>query len=167
MRNIPFNLEINDHKSALENFAFAFTKNTDDANDLVQDTFLKAIRYSDLYKQGTNMRGWLYTIMRNTFINNYRSTIRRRDVLDTTEELQSYQLIKSASKNQAEGTLISDDINKALDHLTEAYKVPFLKFFEGFKYHEIAEELDIPIGTVKTRIFMARKMLMSKLKMYN
>ncbi|MET1055464.1 MAG: RNA polymerase sigma factor [Pedobacter sp.] len=167
MKNITFSSEINSHKSAMQNFAFSFTKNNDDANDLVQDTFLKAFRYSELYKDGTNLRGWLYTIMRNTFINDYRATVRRRSIIDTSEELMSYQLVTSASRNQAEGSLIGDDINKALKNLPDAYLVPFLKFFEGFKYHEIAEELDIPIGTVKTRIHEARRLLKTKLKMYN
>jgi len=164
---MSFNLEINDHKPALENFAIAFTKNTDDANDLVQDTYLKAIRYSYLFKEGTNMRGWLYTIMRNTFINDYRATSRRRTIMDTTEDLLSVQLLKSASKNEGEGTMISEDISKALKKLPASYRVPFIKYFEGFKYHEIADELDIPIGTVKTRIHEARRLLKATLKMYN
>lgn len=167
MENITLSLAFNSHKPALQNFAFSFTKNNDDADDLVQDTFLKAIRYSNLYTEGTNLRAWLYTIMRNTYINNYRMTSRRNKIIDTTEELQSYQLIKSSATNRAEGSFVGEDINKALNNLSDAYLIPFIKYFEGFKYHEIAEELNIPIGTVKTRIFMARRMLRGKLKMYN
>lgn len=167
MSNITFNTEINEHKPALQNFAYSFTRNTEDANDLVQETYLKAIRYSGLYTKGTNLRAWLYTIMRNTFINDYRSLTKRRTIIETKETLESYDLVKSSSRNQAEGALISDDINKALNHLPAHYLIPFIKFFEGFKYHEIADELGIPIGTVKTRIFMARRILQAKLKMYN
>ncbi|SEA61560.1 RNA polymerase sigma factor [Pedobacter hartonius] len=167
MRNIAFSSEINIHKPALQNFAFSFTKDNDDADDLIQETFLRAMRYANLYKDGTNLRGWLYTIMRNTFINNYRADTRRKKIIESTEELMSYQLVKSSTRNKAEGQFIGDDINKALDQLPPAYLVPFIKYFEGFKYHEIADELNIPIGTVKTRIFEARRLLKAKLKMYN
>jgi len=167
MKNMAFSLQMNEHKSALENFAFSFTKNINDADDLVQDTYLKAIRYANLYTEGTNLRAWLYTIMRNTFINDYRSTIRHRKVVETHEDLLSLHLVKSASSNKAESSLIAEDINKALKNLPAVYRTPFIKYFEGFKYHEIADELNIPIGTVKTRIFNARKLLKSTLKMYN
>lgn len=167
MKNMAFSLQMNEHKPALENFAFSFTKNINDADDLVQDTYLKAIRYANLYTEGTNLRAWLYTIMRNTFINDYRSTIRHRKVVETHEDLLSLHLVKSASSNKAESSLIAEDINKALKNLPAVYRTPFIKYFEGFKYHEIADELNIPIGTVKTRIFNARKLLKSTLKMYN
>lgn len=167
MKNMAFSLQMNEHKPALENFAFSFTKNINDADDLVQDTYLKAIRYANLYTEGTNLRAWLYTIMRNTFINDYRSTIRHRKVVETHEDLLSLHLVKSSSSNKAESSLIAEDINKALKKLPAVYRTPFIKYFEGFKYHEIADELNIPIGTVKTRIFNARKLLKSTLKMYN
>ena len=166
MNNILLNSELNDHQTALNAFAMNFTRNADDANDLVQDTFVKALRYSHLYQEGTNLKGWLYTIMKNTFINNYRKLDLRREHILTTEELFSSQLLKSAATNLGEGTLVEEDINKALKNLNPACLIPFIKYFEGFKYHEIAEELNIPIGTVKTRIHEARKYLKHDLKMY-
>jgi RNA polymerase sigma factor (sigma-70 family) len=120
-----------------------------------------------MYKEGTNLKGWLYTIMRNTFINNYRSVSKRQAIVTTSEDLNSVQLSISASKNLAENKFIQKDINAAMSALSPEYYIPFIKYFEGFKYHEIAEELNIPIGTVKTRIHIARKMLKANLKMYS
>lgn len=162
-----FPYQINDHKASLRTFALNFTKNIDDADDLVQETLLKAIRYSKLYVEGTNLKGWLYTIMRNTFINDYRRMVKQRSIIDTTEEINSAQLYNSASHNQANNKFISDDVNKALAMLSTEYYTPFIKYFEGYKYHEIADMLNIPIGTVKTRIHVARQLLKSNLKIYN
>lgn len=167
MENISLNHQICNHRSCLESFAMKFTKDLEDANDLVQDTLIKAIRYHHMYKQGTNLRGWLYTIMRNTFINDYRKGSRRNMIIETSEDLSSYQLYNSATTNQGENKFVMEDINKALEQLQPEYSTPFLKYFEGYKYHEIAEELNIPIGTVKTRIHMARQTLKGQLKMYN
>lgn len=166
MNNISFNLQICDHKPMLESYAYNFTKDVEDANDLVQDTLIKAIRYAEMYKEGTNLKAWLYTIMRNTFINNYRRGNKRNSIMDTTEDLTSSQLKASASNNQGENKFVMDDINRAINNLQSEYATPFLKYFEGFKYHEIAEELNIPIGTVKTRIHVARQVLKSNLKIY-
>jgi len=167
MKNIVFTNQINTHQSSLKSFAIRFTQNIDDANDLVQDTLLKAIRYSDLYKEGTNLRGWLYTIMRNTYINDYRREVKKQALIYTEADLTSAHLMKSSTANQVEGKFVNDDIFKALGTLEPAYYIPFMKYFEGFKYHEIADELDIPIGTVKTRIHMARQVLKKALKMYS
>ncbi|HEY0177512.1 MAG TPA: RNA polymerase sigma factor [Pedobacter sp.] len=167
MNNMPINAQICLHQPSLQIFALRFTQNNDDAHDLVQDTLLRAIRYSALYKEGTNLRGWLFTIMRNTFINNYRQSSRHNKIVETTEDLASYQLVKSADSNRGENQFISEDIHKVLNNLPADYLNPFIKYFEGYKYHEIAEELAIPIGTVKTRIHMARQFLKNKLKVYN
>jgi RNA polymerase sigma factor (sigma-70 family) len=167
MENTPFDYRIISHKKYLYNFAIAFTKNFDDANDLVQDTYVKAIRYANLYTEGTNLQAWLYTILKNTYFNNYRSSTARSKIITVTEDYQSHQLLKSSTTNTGIGTMINEDITKALRTLPDDYSVPFLRYFEGYKYLEIAEEMQIPVGTVKTRIHMARKMLKAKLKMYN
>lgn len=167
MQNTIFNSEICKHQQCLESFAMKFTNDVEDANDLVQDTLIKAIRYHHLYEPGTNLRGWLFTILRNTFINDYRKKSRHRNLFDTNEEISSGQLSHSAIRNNSEDKFLLEDINKALDTVSDDYKTPFLKYFQGFKYHEIAEELQIPIGTVKTRIHMARQQLKRHLKMYH
>jgi RNA polymerase sigma factor (sigma-70 family) len=167
MVNNTFSYKVYDHKSALQNFAFKFTQNLDDADDLVQDTILKAMRYSKMFQDGSNMKAWLYTIMKNTFINDYRKASKRLSVMDTTEEISSAQLFKSASENNVNNKFISDDVNKALNKLNPDYYIPFTKYFEGYKYHEIADMLNIPIGTIKTRIHVARQLLKNDLKIYS
>jgi len=166
MKNITFNDAVCTHRSCLESFAMKFTQDVEDANDLVQDTLIKAIRYHYLYKTGTNMRGWLYTIMKNTFINDYRKGSRKNAVIQNTEDFTPQHLSRSATDNLGENKFIMKDIQTALGKLQPEYSVPFLRYFEGYKYHEIAEELNIPIGTVKTRIHMARKELKKYLKIY-
>lgn len=167
MSSITFTNQICDMRANLQQFAIKFTSNQDDAEDLVQDTIIKAIRYSYLYKEGTNLKGWLYTILKNTFINSYRRTVKKNAVMDTEEDLSSYQLYTSASTNNGVNKFVKEDINFAMNRLQPEYSIPFLRYFEGYKYHEIAEELNIPIGTVKTRIHVARKLLKANLKMYS
>ncbi|TKC09632.1 sigma-70 family RNA polymerase sigma factor [Pedobacter frigoris] len=166
MNTIDFNRHLITNQNALESFAFKFTHDYEDANDLVQDTMLKAMRYSQKFKEGTNFKGWLYTIMKNTFINGYRRTIKTRSLMSTHEEIPTAQFINGATRNSGENKFMMEDINNAMNKLQPEYLTPFIKYFEGFKYHEIAEELNIPIGTVKTRIHMARGLLKKNLKMY-
>lgn len=161
-----FNHELYLYKDSLRSFAFSFTKDADDADDLVQDTLLKAIHYAAKFKDGTNLKGWLYTILKNTFINSYRRKTKINSLVSVTDEITSDQLKFSASNNRGENKCMMDDIHKALDKLQPEYYIPFIKYFEGYKYHEIAEELRIPIGTVKTRIHAARGILKNNLKMY-
>jgi RNA polymerase sigma factor (sigma-70 family) len=162
-----FNLNIFSHKDSLFSFAFSFTKDTDDANDLFQETMLKAINYSSQFKEGTNLKAWLYTIMRNTFINNYRKSSKTDRIMTVTDDLTSDKLFLSASMNASEGKFVMDDIYKALEKLQPEYYIPFIKYFEGYKYHEIADDLKIPIGTVKTRIHVARQILKKQLRIYS
>ncbi len=161
-----FNHELYMYKDSLRSFAYSFTKDADDADDLVQDTLLKAIHYATKFKEGTNLKGWLYTILKNTFINSYRRKTKINSMVSVTEEISSDQLRFSASNNKGENKCMMDDIHKALDKLQPEYYIPFMKYFEGYKYHEIAIELQIPIGTVKTRIHAARVILKNNLKMY-
>lgn len=158
---------VNIHSVSLRLHALKFTNDVEDANDLVQDTLVKAIRFYKNFQEGTNIKGWLFVIMRNTFINNYRRIAKTRTLITQTDEISSVNLMHSSTKNQAEGKFIVGDINKALASLPEAYHTPFVKYFEGYKYHEIADMLQIPLGTVKTRIFVAREMLKKYLKTYS
>ncbi|MRX47885.1 RNA polymerase sigma factor [Pedobacter puniceum] len=167
MTKIEFNTLVMRQASSLKMYALHFTHDADDANDLVQDTMLKAITYYNKFKEGTNLKGWLYTIMKNTFINNYRRFVKINTFVTKTDEISSSQLSYSATVNGGEPKFVMDDIKKALSRLQEEYYVPFTMYFEGYKYHEIADHLAIPIGTVKTRIHVARKLLKKSLKAYD
>ncbi|MBE9599727.1 RNA polymerase sigma factor [Pedobacter sp. MC2016-24] len=167
MTKNEFNLQLHDHSVSLQSFALNFTKDIEDANDLVQDTMLKAVTYYGKFKEGTNLKGWLFTIMKNTFINNYRRLVKTNALITKSEDISSANLHYSASENTSGSKFIIGDINKALSTLQPEYYVPFIKYFEGYKYHEIAEMLEIPIGTVKTRIHVARQILKKYLKTYS
>ncbi len=167
MTKIEFNTMVTGQASSLRMYALHFTHDSDDANDLVQDTMLKAITYYNKFKEGTNLKGWLYTIMKNTFINNYRRFVKISSFVTKSEDISSANLVFSSTQNQGESKFIMDDIKTALGKLPEEYYVPFNMYFEGHKYHEIADHLTIPIGTVKTRIHVARKLLKKNLKPYD
>ena len=167
MTKIEFNTMVMQQASSLKMYALHFTHDADDANDLVQDTLLKAITYYNKFKEGTNLKGWLYTIMKNTFINNYRRFVKISSFVTKSDEISSANLVFSSTKNQGESKFIMDDIKNALGKLPDEYYVPFSMYFEGHKYHEIADHLTIPIGTVKTRIHVARKLLKKNLKPYD
>lgn len=163
---IDFQSDLGRFKSSLRSFALSFTKNEDDADDLVQDTFLKAVRYADKFKDGSNLKSWLYMILKNTFINEYRKQVRKKVFMEEATLLTADYLINS-SRNLGYNKCVNDDIHKALKKLPYECYYPFIRYFEGYKYHEIAEELNIPIGTVKTRIHGARIVLKKNLKMYH
>jgi RNA polymerase sigma factor (sigma-70 family) len=167
MTKIEFNTMVTRQASSLKMYALHFTHDADDANDLVQDTLLKAITYYNKFKEGTNLKGWLYTIMKNTFINNYRRFVKISSFVTKSDEISSPNLVFSSTKNHGESKFVMDDIKFAMDKLPKEYHVPFNMYFEGHKYHEIADHLDIPIGTVKTRIHVARKLLKKSLKPYD
>jgi len=161
-----FSLIADKHASALRSHAMKFTRDEDEAKDLVQDTLLKGIRFCANFERGTNIKGWLYVIMRNTFINNYRKDQKKQTLIVQEEEITSPSLIKSATRNSSGATFMMEDIRRALASVPEVYSYPFQRYFEGYKYEEISAELDIPLGTVKTRIHQARLLLKKYLKTY-
>jgi RNA polymerase sigma-70 factor (ECF subfamily) len=142
------------------------TQNEDEASDLVQDTYLKALTYRDKFQQDTNLKAWTYTIMKNTFINNYRRNSKVSMVMDNTADLYYLNSNKTADDSNPEAMLSHQEINKVVDGLEDEHRIPFQMHNTGFKYKEIAEELDLSIGTVKSRIFFSRKKLMSSLQDY-
>ena len=165
--NAPeFNYSIYKMSKSLKPFAMRLTKDSEDANDLLQDTLMKAFLNREKYADGTNLKAWLYTIMKNTFITNYQRMMRKNTFIDTTENLHYLNSSDNVIQNQANSTFMLDDINGAIEKLEESFKTPFMMYFRGFKYHEIAIKLDIPIGTVKNRIHIARKELKDRLSVY-
>lgn len=167
MTKIEFNTMVLRQAGPLRAYALHFTHDADDANDLVQDTMLKALTYYNKFREGTNLKGWLYTIMKNTFINNYRRFIKISSLVIKNDEISSPNLVYSSTKNLGEAKFVMEDIKRAMDKLPADYCIPFTMYFEGHRYHEIADHLLIPIGTVKTRIHVARKLLKKSLKPYD
>jgi len=154
------------HALALKGYALFLTQNRDDAHDLLQETYLKAFSNRERFAPDTNLKGWLYTIMKNTFINNYRRKIKRNTFSDQTE--QDYYINQPSQHipNQAESKMVMEDLNAAIANLPFELREAFMLNFRGHKYQDIADQFGIPIGTVKTRIHLARKALKRKLSVY-
>lgn len=166
MSALEYNHTISQMSKSLKPFALKLTKDSEEANDLLQETLMKAYKNRDKFSEGTNLKAWLFTIMKNTFITNYQKMVRRGTFIDTTDNLHFINSSDAEINNGAYGNFALRDINKAIDNLDDVYKTPFMMYFRGFKYHEIAVRLDIPIGTVKNRIHIARKQLKEKLRTY-
>jgi RNA polymerase sigma factor (sigma-70 family) len=166
MSTVEFNEALIGLEGNLQSFAMSFTRNREDAADLTQETMLKAITYRDYYTPQTNFKAWVFTIMRNIFINQYRRKVKSGQIFDHSKEL--YLLSNSGDNNDSPMNHVSGkEVNKQIAKLDDEYKTPFVMHFQGYKYKEIAEKLEIPIGTVKSRIFIARKKLMDLLPDYN
>lgn len=150
----------------LLNFAYVLTSNRDDAQDLLQDTTLKALDNKDKYVDNTNFKGWVFTIMRNIFINHYRRIMRSATVIDQTEDLYHLNIAQDSGMDTPEGSLSVKEITAAIDAFSDDYRIPFNMHIAGYKYSEIAEKLNLPLGTIKSRIFFARKKLQEQLKDY-
>jgi RNA polymerase sigma-70 factor (ECF subfamily) len=152
--------------STLELFTHRFTTDKDESLDLVQDTSLKALTYKDRFKSDVNLKGWLFTIMRNTFINNYRKTRREKTSKDNTKELYYLNVEDTYTSHSPESNYEYEDVWKNVHEIRQELVTPFKMLLSGYKYHEIARHLQIPIGTVKNRIFNARKEIQKKLSGY-
>ena len=134
-------------QSELRRFALKLTADAEDANDLLQETSLKALDNEEKYTPDTNFKGWMYTIMRNIFINNYRKTVRDQTFVDQTENLYHLNLPQDSGFESTEGNYDLKEIRKIVHSLPKEYRVPFSMYVSGFKYREIAEKLGLPIGT--------------------
>ena len=163
MTAIEFNHQLISLEDKLGRFALSLTSNRDDAKDLLQETMLKAITYREQFVQYTNLKAWAYTIMKNTFINNYRRNVRQNTAFDNTKDLFFLNQNKDTINVEPDSAYSAQEISKIIDSLEPEFKIPFKMHTEGFKYKEIAQKLDLKIGTVKSRIFFTRKKLMDTL----
>lgn len=153
-------------QSNLLSFAFQLTSDRDEAYDLLQDTTLKALDNEQKFVDNTNFKGWIFTIMRNIFINNYRRQTRTATIVDKTEDLFHLNLPQTSGFDTPDGAYAVKEISEVINGFPDDYKVPFTMHIAGYKYNEIAEHMNLPIGTVKSRIFFARKRLQIILKDY-
>lgn len=164
--NLNFKKKLMGLQGNLYNFACRLTADRDTAQDLVQDTTLKVLDNEAKYVENVNFKGWVFTIMRNIFINNYRRQVRSATVADTTEDLYHLNLSQESGLTSPEGSYAVKEISAAINTFSQEYKVPFSLYIAGYKYGEIAEKMGLPLGTVKSRIFFARKRLQNMLREY-
>jgi RNA polymerase sigma-70 factor (ECF subfamily) len=166
MTALEFSSELISLNDNMERFARCLTYNAEEAKDLLQDTYLKALSYRDKFIEFTNLKAWAFTIMKNTFINNYRKSVRENAIIDNTKDFLLTNNLEVSHIGRPFSELACKEINGAISSLGDEFGVPFIMHTKGFKYKEIAETLNLNIGTVKSRIFMARKKLMETLNDY-
>jgi RNA polymerase sigma-70 factor (ECF subfamily) len=166
MSTIEFDTKFNTLTASLNAFAYNLTKNSDDAKDLFQETAFRAITNRDKFRPGTNFKAWLFTIMKNIFINNYRKRVKKNTIIDNTDNLYFINSGDSSIGNDAGRNILLKELNKMIERLDDSIKKPFMMHYVGYKYQEIADELELPLGTVKSRIFFARKALKDQIKVH-
>ena len=166
MSPLEFNQILLGNTEFLKPFAFTLTRDNESAKDLFQETVYRALANKEKYHAGTNIKAWLYTIMRNIFINNYRKNAKQKTILDSTPNEYLLNLQQGTVANEAITGINMKDVQKAVHALPEIFRNPFLLYFDGFKYNEIAEMLHEPLGTIKSRIHFARKLLKVQIQRY-
>lgn len=164
MSTVEFITSFNALTDPLNSFAFNLTRDQDEAKDLYQETAFRAMTNRDKFMEGTNLKAWLFTIMKNIFINNYRKNKRKNTVLDSTDNMFVINSGKETVTNDAESNIILEELEVMVESLNPSIKIPFVMHYEGYKYQEIADLLDLPLGTVKSRIFFARQELQELVK---
>lgn len=163
MSSAEFNQMLITNADYLKPFAFTLTRDNETAKDLMQETLFRALANKEKYHVGTNIKAWMYTIMRNIFINDYRKKVRQQTTFDNTPNDFLLNHNQTAVANAAEVNLKLKDIQSSIHSLPDIFKHPFVLFFEGYKYNEIAALLKEPLGTIKSRIHFARKLLKEQL----
>ena len=164
MNALQFQKKLLSLQENMMNFALTLTANRNDAQDLMQDTTLKVLDNQEKFVDNVNFKGWVLTIMRNIFINNYHKIVRTQTVVDQDIDLYNLDIMNDSGFDNPDGAYQIQEITSAIESLNEELNVPFSMFVSGYKYNEIAEALDVPLGTVKSRIFFARQELKKKLK---
>jgi len=159
MSQIEFHSRFREMSPMLQAFAYNLTKNTEDAKDLMQETAFRAITNQDKFLAGTNLKAWLFTIMKNIFINNYRKKVKANTIMDSTDNLYYLNSGSTVISNFAESNIMMKELSSMVASLDDSIRVPFMMHYQGYKYQEIADHLGLPLGTVKSRIFFARKEL--------
>ena len=187
MNALQFQKKLLSMQENMMNFALMLTANRDDAQDLMQDTTLKVLDNQEKFVDNINFKGWVLTVMRNIFINNYHKIVRTQTVVDQTfavcpgkkpnhkivrtqtvvdqgVDLYNLDVVNDSGFDSPDGAYQIKEITKAINSLNDELKIPFSMFLSGYKYNEIAEKLCVPLGTVKSRIFFARQELQKVLK---
>ena len=166
MSTLEFNQLLLSNTEFLKPFAITLTRDNEAAKDLLQETMYRALANQEKYNVGTNIKAWLYTIMRNIFINNYRRKAKQATILDSTPNEFLINHAQGAVANEAITSINLKEVQQAIYGLPEIFRNPFLLYFDGYKYHEIADMLGEPLGTIKSRIHFARKLLKTQIQRY-
>ncbi|MCB0521150.1 MAG: RNA polymerase sigma factor [Lewinellaceae bacterium] len=164
MSSYDFDNRFNELTPILNAFAYNLTQNSEDAKDLYQETAFRAMANREKFQPDTNFKAWLFTIMKNIFINNYRKKVKANTIMDSTDNLYYINSGKDEITNRGDANVLMKELWKLIDKLDETIKIPFLMHYQGFKYQEIADHFDLPLGTVKSRIFFARRELKDQIK---
>jgi len=164
MSTLEFQNQFNQMTQVLNSFAYNLTKNGEEAKDLFQETAFRALTNRDKFRPGTNFKAWLFTIMKNIFINNYRKKVKANTIFDATDNDYYINSGSNVVLNGSESQIMMKELWRMISELDESIRVPFVMHYEGFKYQEIADKLELPLGTVKSRIFFARKALKEKIE---
>lgn len=164
MTKMEFDVRLTNLYQNLEYYANLLTSDREEAKDLIQDTYLKALSNRDKFAEDTNLKAWAYTIMRNTFINNYRRHQKANTIIDSTEDLFYLNISRKSDFPAPDSIIHEKEIRRQLSRLDEDQRTPFEMHNDGYKYKEIADQLNISIGTVKSRIFFTRRKLMDSLR---
>jgi len=166
MSVMQFDHQLLELQEPLRLFAYKLTKDSGRALDLLQETFRKALANREKFRPGTNLRAWMYTIMRNTFISEEKTYKRRQTFTDPTED-QHYLNERNPSAYPAHSLLVMGEVKAAIGRLSPTYRVPFELYYHGYKYQEIADYMNLPLGTIKNRIHVARSQLRHMLAAYS
>lgn len=164
MSTVEFNQLLLHNADFLKPFAINLTRDSEAANDLFQETLYKALANREKYNAGTNIKAWLFTIMRNIFINNYRRKAKQKTIFDHSDNDYLLNNAGPVVNNDAESGMRLKEMQSAIRNLPEIFKTPFLLYFDGYKYNEIADTLGEPLGTIKSRIHFARKLLKEQIQ---
>lgn len=163
MSSIEFHTKLDQMSGLLHAFAYNLTKNVEDAKDLFQETAYRAITNREKFAAGTNFKAWLFTIMKNIFINNYRKKAKVNTIMDATDNMFYLNSGSDTIFNRGDANILMKELTQMIEELENGIKIPFLMHYQGYKYQEIADYLELPLGTVKSRIFFARKELKEKI----
>ena len=162
MVSANFNSEIISLEPSHTRYAFSLTSNMEDAKDLVQETYFKALNNQDKFDEQTNIKAWMYTIMKNTFINDYRRRVKKQAIFN--KDVQEFVLISRPAETSPESDFNFRELTSMVNSLEPEFRIPFQMHDSGYKYQEIADELGLHLGTVKSRIHFSRQKLMEKIK---
>ena len=147
MSTFEFNTRLDQLTALLYSFAYNLTKNMEEAKDLYQETSLRALSNRDKFHPGTNFKAWMLTIMKNIFINNYRKKVKANTIIDSTDNQFYLNSSSVITNNSGESNIMMEELTAMLDNLEDSIRIPFIMHYEGYKYQEIADHLELPLGT--------------------